>query len=723
MLSRTARVATAIAALVAAAVVSVPAVAHVERPAYFPDPAAETVGRQTTGGSVPKIRTLASALNRKLPGKTYVICQRDSLPRVRAAIKRARTSGYEIRPSDRRTLNAKQARRLLRTNKRLRRKCGFNQIQPAVERARNNDRIVIMPGVYTEPRSRAFPNPDPRCEELRTNGDKPGEEGNALSYAYQYECPNDQNLIAVMGRTVSSDPDPIPPRQDRHGIPNPGRCLRCNLQMEGSGVSADDVVIDAGDRSKGNGGPNGTGSEKDVAIRADRADGFVLRNVTVRHAGEHGIYVLETDGYVLDRFKAFYSRLYGTLTFASDHGVQQNCEAVGHGDSGIYPGGAPETGVQRPQGTEQRYNQEVRRCDLHHNLAGFSGTNGNAVHVNDNQIYDNALGIQTDVVTGAGHPGYPGDSALFENNRIFSNNFNTYSPDSDVKPSFPFPTGTGLWIAGGNHHQVKGNHFYDNWRRGTMVFSVPDSLVCGQAAGGNEQAGCDSNKVSTSHYNRTYENKMGVRPDGTQDANGMDFWWDAFVGSRGNCWYRNTGPKPITTDPPLVLSDCDDGRDPERSVGTGSDNEGELASCVAAFETRNFDPNGPCPWIRSPEDPGDDGSKGGGSQTVDPPFLPLPIPARAAQVREGPVPLGQFNCTDWNATSGAERAAVVDRIRAFAGGVVNDGSRDIGTGAVLPDALASALFEGWCEQAYASDFLLYKLYTHAAAFSGRRLVR
>ena len=57
-------------------------------------------------------------------------------------------------------------------------------------------------------------------------------------------------------------------------------------------------------------------------------------------------------------------------------------------------------------------------------------------------------------MTGAGHPGYPGDSALFEDNQIYSNNFNTYAPGSDVKPSFPFPVGTGLWIAGGNHHMV-----------------------------------------------------------------------------------------------------------------------------------------------------------------------------------------------------------------------------------------------------------------------------
>ena len=74
---------------------------------------------------------------------------------------------------------------------------------------------------------------------------------------------------------------------------------------------------------------------KDVVIRADRADGFVLRRVTVRHAAEHGIYVLEADGYLLDRFQALYNEDYGVLTFVEDHGLIRNCEAAGSGTRAI----------------------------------------------------------------------------------------------------------------------------------------------------------------------------------------------------------------------------------------------------------------------------------------------------------------------------------------------------------------------------------------------------
>ncbi len=264
---------------------------------------------------------------------------------------------------------------------------------------------------------------------------------------------------------------------------------------------------------------------KDVGIRADRADGIVIRNVKVRHAAEHDIYVLESDGYLLDRFKTFYAGEYGVLTFVEDHGLMQNCEAAGNGDSGLYPGAGADTGNQRDTSIypEFRYSQEIRYCDSHHNASGYSGTDGNATHVDNNNFYDNALGFTTDVFTAPGHPGFPQDSDLVENNNFYSNNFNPYVPGSDVVPTVPVPVGTGLWIAGGNDNIVRNNHFYDNWRRGTMVFAVPDQVVCGPAGIDPTQlAGCNPTAVppSTSYRNQFYGNVMGRSPDGTVQPNG-----------------------------------------------------------------------------------------------------------------------------------------------------------------------------------------------------------
>jgi hypothetical protein len=597
------------AALLGALLTPTLASAHVERGSYWPDPAPDCSVSPCAGGQVPTPRSLSSAVGPK--SATRVVCQPDSLNRVQQSIHSAQSIGYVLRPTQGRLkISPAEGRALLDLNRKLSKRCQFDSIQDAVNQSGNNGRVVIMPGLYTEPQSRAAPTYDSSCEQYAITNDR-GETG-ALSYKWQYYCPNDQNLIAVLGREPGSTDPPDPPLTDRHGIPDLGPCIRCNLQIEGSGPSPDDVVIDAGRVQSGDGAP--IDSAKDVGIRADRADGIVIRNLKVRHAGEHDIYVLETDGYLLDRFKTFYAGEYGVLTFVEDHGLMQNCEAAGHGDSGLYPGAGADTGHQRDTSIypDFRYSQEIRYCDSHHNASGYSGTDGNATHLDYNNFYDNALGFTTDVFTAPGHPGFPQDSDLIEHNNFYSNNFNPYVAGSDVVPSVPVPVGTGLWIAGGNDNVVRDNYFYDNWRRGTMVFAVPDQVVCGPAGIDPSQlAGCNPTAVppSTSYRNEFSGNVMGRSPGGSVQPNGTgdvttgrtDFWWDQYLGNTGNCWHDNKGKDgtalSVTSTPPapLLPSGCD-----SSSIGTiGPVQEPELLNCLADIE---FDTSS-CPWFTTPSKP------------------------------------------------------------------------------------------------------------------------
>ncbi len=208
-------------------------------------------------------------------------------------MKSARKNGFQVRASQLPIrISKKRARKLRTLNVKLLRRCRYNSIQDAVNHAHNNDRVEIMPGLYTEPKSRAKPTNDPACDSLKITNDK--SQAGAVSYAYQFKCPNDQNLIAVLGRALTNIPVPQPPSIDRHNIPDAGKCIRCNLQIQGTGASPDAVTIDAGNTQSGDEAP--IGAVKDVGIRADRADGFVLNNVKVRHAREHDVYVIETDG-------------------------------------------------------------------------------------------------------------------------------------------------------------------------------------------------------------------------------------------------------------------------------------------------------------------------------------------------------------------------------------------------------------------------------------------
>jgi hypothetical protein len=623
------------------------ALAHIERASYWPDPAPDTSVNPPAGGAVPAVRSLFSALSKKSPGTTRVVCahvpskklrkhgtrkklsKNASIRALNRGLKSARANGYRLRPSQPAIrVRKKQARKLRKFNIRLLRRCRYASIQAAVTASHNNDRVEVMPGVYTEPASKAAPTNDASCANLRETNDK-GQTG-AVSYRYQVQCPNDQNLIAVIGRAPGPNPPPQPPAEDRHGIPDLGPCIRCNLEIQGTGVSPDDVVVDAGNPALGDHsapGPNPPRYDKDVGIRADRADGFVLDNVKVRHANEHDVYVTETDGSHIDRVKMDYAGEYGLLTFVADHSLIENCAAWGSGDSGLYPGAAADLGDAVPP-DQRRYGTEIRNCDSFHNALGYSGTDGNAVWVHNNEFYGNTQGFSTDVFTAPGHPGFPQDSDLIENNDFYSNNFNDYLPRctagqqpgpmgpnqgcSDFSPSVPVPVGTGLWIAGGNHNIVRNNHFYDNWRRGVMLFGVPDQLVCGPAGVDPTQlAGCDPTKSppSTSYNNQFYGNAMGVAPNGTKAPNGSDFWWDDFAGNTGNCWHDNSGPNgdraSLSSTPPLAPAagvsvpgflpeDC------SSSTGTGgAAQESELLACFADISSGTHN----CPWFSTPPKP------------------------------------------------------------------------------------------------------------------------
>ena len=500
------------------------ALAHIERPTTFPD---------STRGSVPTIRT---------GGNSLVVCKPDSRVRIE------RLKG----------LIRERNRELLRT-------CVYRHIQQAVDAATNGARILVLPGVYREEPSRQAPADDPRCAELKV--EVPDVAGLTVpGYAYHRRCPNAHNLIAIVG---DSNED--------------GVCDdKCNLQIEGTGATPADVVID-GDARKLN------------VIRGDRADGLVLLKFTVQKSDFNNVYLIETNGFRFERVVSRWSKEYGFLTFTTDHGLYNRAIAYGNGDSGFYPGSAPEGGCSR-------YGIEIRNSEAYGNMAGYSATAGNSVWVHDSSFHDNVVGLVTDSAF-PGHPGMPQDCAKWERNTIYSNNLNPYTPKRNAYcrrpyvqrdprvlcPQLPLPVGTGLIILGGNSNLVRTNWIYDNWRAGASLYWVPAF-----ARGEPDPA----KATDTSHGNRFLDNRMGIRPDGTRAPNGVDFLWDE-EGTR-NCWQGNRPAlgKRITSDP-KSLPRC-----PGRAEFQPANSQkfGELASCINWNPFTNPYPKG-CSWYRTPKRP------------------------------------------------------------------------------------------------------------------------
>jgi hypothetical protein len=484
--------------------------------------------------------------------ETHVVCRGDSMRRVREGI---RLSG----------LTSAERRATLRKNERLFRRCRFSEIQPAVMAAGNNDTVAIMPGFYTEPTSRAQPHNDPRCAHLT--------EGEGIpNYRYHVECPNDISLIAVIGRH-----------------PDTGACLRCNLQIDGTGARPEDVLIETAARPRNPGVArslwdlnDGTvPAAKENGIRADKADGLYIRNLTIRNAEENGFYTMEMDGATASKLNLYWNHEYGHLSFVTDHNLLKYLDAAGSNDGGIYPGAAPPT---RP-----RTNTVVTRSKAHHNALGFSGTMGSNVKIIDNDFFNNSAGISFDSFYRAGHPGFPQNSSIIEDNRIHSNNFNTHEEGAPVRATVPVPVGTGLMIVGGNDNLVKANHIYDNWRAGTKLITVPDA-VSNQLEEPPELP--QDAKVSTSHRNRHEENTLGVSPTGERLPNGVDYWWDEL--GQGNCWNQRSGAR---TDPSR-MPNCED----FPNHGTGNPvKETKLAVCAFSEDRNQRDPV--CDWWTTPPRP------------------------------------------------------------------------------------------------------------------------
>src|SRR5436305_6730088 len=93
------RVATMLCVGVAALALPAASMAHVERPAYWPDPAPDCSIKPCAGGDVPKPRSLSSALKPTLIGKTRVVCHKDSMSRLLGSVGDARKHGFHDRPT------------------------------------------------------------------------------------------------------------------------------------------------------------------------------------------------------------------------------------------------------------------------------------------------------------------------------------------------------------------------------------------------------------------------------------------------------------------------------------------------------------------------------------------------------------------------------------------------------------------------------------------------
>src|SRR4029453_3919620 len=97
------------------------ALAHLERPSYWPDPTPDNTVTPAAGGQGPTARPLDSAPRGAGPGDVLVVCKgrrgAQSLADLRRSVRAAHVTGYRLRPSQPKIkLSKHEADRLLTTN-------------------------------------------------------------------------------------------------------------------------------------------------------------------------------------------------------------------------------------------------------------------------------------------------------------------------------------------------------------------------------------------------------------------------------------------------------------------------------------------------------------------------------------------------------------------------------------------------------------------------------
>ncbi|HVM27514.1 MAG TPA: right-handed parallel beta-helix repeat-containing protein [Mycobacteriales bacterium] len=493
------------------------------------------------------------------------------------------------KPGSRRAIALMPAGPVRTLNEALVDRCRFQHIQAAVDHVEKNGvrgtNIYVLPGLYREEPSWDENAP---CTDDYDDG--------VVDYPLIVSCGEVINLVTIAGDST------VDTREvDCNAL--------CDLQIEGTGMRMEDVVLHGGFKESG---PEKGDWIKHNGMKADRADGFVVRNMTFEVFRENALYVHETDGYLIDRVNTRHNDLYGILTFTSDHGVISNCDASYNGDSGIYPGSAADVNADNDKtGPLTRWAVEIFGCKSHHNALGFSGSAGNSVYFHDNDVFQNQAGYVTDSFV-ADHPGMPQDHAWLTGNRIFANNNNYVKQfvqgddapcrrekpadrgigQGTVCPAFPVPVGTGILIAGGNHNFVDQNLIYDNWRAGAKLLWVP-AAIRGEVA---------ADQYDTSNDNHFTHNRLGFHPAGVTQPNGLDFEWDEQ--GLGNCWQGNVPATGTVTSDVLVhpggLPDCDSGGSVLKTGYTLK--TAMMASCATYNRDDEPDPPG-CDWFDSPAEP------------------------------------------------------------------------------------------------------------------------
>ena len=337
------------------------------------------------------------------------------------------------------------------------------------------------------------------------------------------------------------------------------------------------------------------GSTANNGIEGIDVNGLTVKNMTARNYGANGFFVhdsdpkaanntIECNDYLFKNDIAAYNRSYGFYAFGCAGGRFTKSTGYGHGDSAFYVGATP------PQDNPKT--TKLDHSDGYMNVLGYSGTNSRYMLIEDNNFYNNGVGIVPNTLDS--EPFEPTADGVIRNNDIYWNNFNYFLPNSPVKTvsdglgtiegvgTVQYPTGAGVVLLGADGWTVENNNIFGNWKWGVALVSDPFNK--------------DDNAI-TKHSTIT-GNQMGK---GGADLNATDFFnqgtgvGNCFTTNPGDTFENNGGATNAELYPACPTTDA-------INAGQTGDSTGTLNQFVAlaGYVTTNPPENQECQWTKHP---------------------------------------------------------------------------------------------------------------------------
>ena len=562
---------------------------------------------------MPKARSLASALDRSAAATRASSASRTRWRACKRAIAHgARKRGYDIRPTDHRTLHrARRARAAAASQPAALRALplprdpagghGVGQQRPRRRHARRS----------TPSRRARKPTHDPAVRQVPDAQSDTGDPRRACRYAYQSNCPNDaEPRRGHRPRASAPGTDPRP-AAGRTGTASrtSARASAATCRSRAPASAPTTSIIDGRRRvESGNGGPSASARRTSASV-VDRADGFVAaqRDRAPRRPSTTSTCSRPT-ATCFDRFKTFYAGEYGVLTFVEDHGLIENCEAAGNGDSGLYPARAPTRarGATRSS-TRGALQPGDPHCDLapqHRRL--LRARRQRHPHRPQQLLRQRARLHDRRRSRRPATPASRSRRDLIERQQLLRQQLQLVRDGLRRRARHP---------GAGRHRPVDRRRQRQRRprqpllrqlapRRDALRGARRDDLRPGRRPA-HRCTGCDPAKTSTSYHNRFYGNIMGVdarRRHGARTASTSGGTTTrATPATAGATTTRRRGGDHQRA---VVAARLRRRHGAGPSVGNGDGtNELELLTCFDVLQKNGYDPAG-CPWFASPPEPG-----------------------------------------------------------------------------------------------------------------------